>query len=333
MKPLYLTFLRSIFAFHLVIGVITTSQAADGQAQTEATTTGVTVIHEGGQELLLPPKPPELTQIPLVRLETEGDMHYARSLNSYLVNLYKRAERPRITEGNNNAFTIKTVITTPPELNVMATGGNKFLGLAKGIGKAFGKDNVIPETLNLDNTNMIIEARCAVEIRLLSAQGEVLAHKSTQIIKTNNLKGLTMELEGFRLGTGSAENAGATLQNLTKGIVLQSLVNQAAYHVTTNFLAEADKIFIATPTAAAPVAVVAAAVPVAEPAITAPVAAAVAPIAAAVAPKADTEWLTPAEAAGVLKVSESDILNALEKGELKGKKIGPVWRINAKDLQ
>lgn len=45
------------------------------------------------------------------------------------------------------------------------------------------------------------------------------------------------------------------------------------------------------------------------------------------------EWLTPVEAAAILKISESDVLNAISKGEIKAKKIGPVWRIPAKELQ
>jgi excisionase family DNA binding protein len=39
------------------------------------------------------------------------------------------------------------------------------------------------------------------------------------------------------------------------------------------------------------------------------------------------ELLGPAEAAGVLGVSEIDVITTLEKGELKGKKIGSQWRI------
>jgi excisionase family DNA binding protein len=37
--------------------------------------------------------------------------------------------------------------------------------------------------------------------------------------------------------------------------------------------------------------------------------------------------LTPASAALVLSVSESDVLSALADGSLKGKKIGTSWRI------
>ena len=39
------------------------------------------------------------------------------------------------------------------------------------------------------------------------------------------------------------------------------------------------------------------------------------------------ELLTPANAALVLNVSESDVLSALADGSLKGKKIGTAWRI------
>ena len=36
----------------------------------------------------------------------------------------------------------------------------------------------------------------------------------------------------------------------------------------------------------------------------------------------------PADAAKALGVSEADVLAVLEKGELKGKKIGSAWRIS-----
>jgi excisionase family DNA binding protein len=42
---------------------------------------------------------------------------------------------------------------------------------------------------------------------------------------------------------------------------------------------------------------------------------------------APPELLGPADAAKVLGVSEADVLAVLEKGELKGKKIGASWRI------
>jgi excisionase family DNA binding protein len=48
--------------------------------------------------------------------------------------------------------------------------------------------------------------------------------------------------------------------------------------------------------------------------------------AAAPAPGA-IELLTPANAALVLNVSETDVLSALADGSLKGKKIGTSWRI------
>jgi excisionase family DNA binding protein len=39
------------------------------------------------------------------------------------------------------------------------------------------------------------------------------------------------------------------------------------------------------------------------------------------------ELLTPADAANILNVSESDVLQSLEAGDLKGRKIGSSWRI------
>ena len=47
-----------------------------------------------------------------------------------------------------------------------------------------------------------------------------------------------------------------------------------------------------------------------------------------VAPAAAPELMGPADAAKALGVSEADVLAVLEKGELKGKKIGSAWRIS-----
>jgi excisionase family DNA binding protein len=50
--------------------------------------------------------------------------------------------------------------------------------------------------------------------------------------------------------------------------------------------------------------------------------------AAAAAP----ELLSPADAAKALGVAESDVMQSLEAGDLKGKKIGSTWRITRKAL-
>jgi excisionase family DNA binding protein len=39
------------------------------------------------------------------------------------------------------------------------------------------------------------------------------------------------------------------------------------------------------------------------------------------------ELLAPADVARVLGVSEDDVMATLEKGDLKGKKIGATWRV------
>jgi excisionase family DNA binding protein len=45
-------------------------------------------------------------------------------------------------------------------------------------------------------------------------------------------------------------------------------------------------------------------------------------------PAAGVQMLSPDEVARSLGVSEADVLATLEKGDLKGKKIGSVWRIS-----
>jgi excisionase family DNA binding protein len=44
-------------------------------------------------------------------------------------------------------------------------------------------------------------------------------------------------------------------------------------------------------------------------------------------PAAPPQLLTPADVAGVLGVTEADVVATLEGGELKGKKIGSAWRV------
>jgi excisionase family DNA binding protein len=39
------------------------------------------------------------------------------------------------------------------------------------------------------------------------------------------------------------------------------------------------------------------------------------------------ETLSPADAARILGVSESDVISSLEAGDLKGKRIGTQWRL------
>jgi excisionase family DNA binding protein len=49
--------------------------------------------------------------------------------------------------------------------------------------------------------------------------------------------------------------------------------------------------------------------------------------AGAAAAQAPLDLLGPAEVAGLLGVSESDVLAVLESGELKGRKVGSAWRV------
>jgi excisionase family DNA binding protein len=37
--------------------------------------------------------------------------------------------------------------------------------------------------------------------------------------------------------------------------------------------------------------------------------------------------LTPTQVAGILGVAETDVIASLERGDLKGKKIGNAWRV------
>ena len=45
------------------------------------------------------------------------------------------------------------------------------------------------------------------------------------------------------------------------------------------------------------------------------------------------EVMTPSEAAGVLRVSEEDVVAAIEAGDLKAKKLGNAYRISKESLE
>jgi len=44
------------------------------------------------------------------------------------------------------------------------------------------------------------------------------------------------------------------------------------------------------------------------------------------------ETLSPGEAAGLLGVTEADVLASLESGDLKGRRIGTQWRVTRAQL-
>lgn len=285
---------------------------------TSALTSAVTVNHQAATELI-PPKPPELTNVPLARLEFKEPSDLNRGLSSYLLELFKRAERPRLTEGEKHDFTIRTTIVNPPGLFMLnsSSKGFNFSKAAKSVGKFFTGSQMleqVPENLNIDNTNMTVEARCTVEFVLLNSAGEYLANKATEVVRTNTLRELSMELLGF--SSGAAQSAGF-VTNLSRAAAQQALVNLTAYHAATNFLTEADRVFLKTPAAAPKIAK---SEPAADP-----------------APKDESAgaspWLTPAQAAVILQVNEAAVVEALEKGDLKGRKLGAFWRINRKDLE
>lgn len=45
------------------------------------------------------------------------------------------------------------------------------------------------------------------------------------------------------------------------------------------------------------------------------------------------KWLTPEEVADELRLHKRTVYNLLRSGELKGAKVGRVWRINRADLE
>jgi excisionase family DNA binding protein len=58
----------------------------------------------------------------------------------------------------------------------------------------------------------------------------------------------------------------------------------------------------------------------------------VSPVAVTTPARTWPEILTPADAAKVLGVSEVDVIASLEAGDMKGKRIGTLWRMTRAQL-
>ena len=139
-----------------------------------------------------------------------------------------------------------------------------------------------------------------------------------------------------------AANVGGNLATLVKGNLplLTGGLPLPGINPPTNDPAPATNAVLAAtnvlvpPPPPAPAPAPVAAPPVAEPAKEPATAPAVSDKAGpAKSAKSGGEWLTPKEAAELLKISETEVMEAIAKGELKAKKLGPVWRISAKDLE
>ena len=303
---------------------------------TSFTNSMISIVNEAVE--IIPPKPLGLTNVPWAKIQVDDTGPYARPLQSHLVHIFTQAQRPRITEGDNFSYTIRATILSQPEMTqVKASGGKANAGDAfKSLGKLFGsKPSGLTDNLNLNDTNLLVEVRCEVELELLDAQKTVITNESKRIIKSDNLRALSIQFNDFNAGSASPEDANAFLRNISQTSAKQALVNLAAYHAATNLLEVADDIFLNPPavleppkvaiTAPAPSPVPAAPAPPPTPAPAAP--------AVPTTPGSETVWLTPTEAAAKLKMTEADIIKALEKGDIKGKKIGSIWRISSKELE
>ena len=299
----------------------------------------------------LPPKATNLVRVPLSRLEVVCEAPFTQPLNSYLVTLLSQAGRPRLTEGDHYSYLIRATVVTPPSMTVIKTGGGKVnpARVARGIGSIFGgsKFPQVPETLDLESTNMVVEVRCGVELRLLNGQKDILEQLSLQVIQTNSLKAIGVALNNFRVGDTSPQAVGTYMSSLSRAAVYQALVNFTAYQALVRFLPAADKRFVEADMASPVVAVspvapdtdkhpkeaAEASPPVlAQPAVSDTATPPQQSSSATTPAKDDSEWLTPAEAATTLKLTETEVLDAVKKGEIKAKKIGANYRIRRKDL-
>lgn len=330
MKRFHQSFLGSNWAMLLVAWVV---NSADVRAQTTSIQTSPISIVNEAAILQVPARPAGVTNVPLARLEVGGSRSniYAGSdsLSSFLVEFFGRAERPRMTESETADYTMRATVITRPEMTIVQSKGSKFdprkwLLFKKFMGNWGDLADV--SGLTFDSTNITVAVRCGVEMRLLDKSREIVGVRAIHLMRTNSLRGLGMELSGFRVGNNNAVDVENLLRNLNGAAMQELLVNQAAYHASTNLLVSVmDKRFVqsgSTNTASVkkdPDRKVETSL---EPKIPKP----------DPSSSSDTEWLTPAEAAKILKVTEQEILNSIEKGEIKARKIGVHVRIRKSDL-
>lgn len=297
-----------------------------------AQSNNITVIRELGSDFV-PPKPENLKRIPMAKLEFVCDPTNAPILRSFFVQFFQKAQRPNLTQGDEFDFIIESNIITPPDIVRTESGsgmsGKKIIG---GL-KTWLKVPDIAENFTIDKTNIVAEAHCQIQMMLMNKKKDILAQESVEVVRTNNLGALGVELMGVAL-QDSARKASDFTKVLSKTAMQQAVLKVAAYHVGTNFLNVADQRFF-------------------EWAEKHPEGAndqhpkGEEKDKAAHAgtdnkekskeekekPKEDAAWYTPQEFADKLKVSVEEVVSSLEAGQIKGKKIGTKWRIPASELQ
>jgi hypothetical protein len=244
------------FRFALLLAIFCTAPKAGAQVKTTSSNTGV--VDQGSKDVL-PPKPATLTQVPVAKIESDDGSPYSRQMVSYLVSLFNRAGRPRITEGENFDYVIRASVVNPPELEEYSSGHIANGKLLKEIGGKFLKPRLFSggvENIDFNNTNLMTVTHCGVELRLLNKDKEIIVLRTAQVGSTNSLRALSLELNGISSGDPSGD-VDTFKRKVSKGTVLQALVNLAAYSAATNFLPAADVHFVQAkptqPTKALPV--------------------------------------------------------------------------------
>ena len=162
---------------------------------------------------------------------------------------------------------------------------------------------VVTSKYGLEMTSFVLENVS------LPPEVEQAIDKRSSMAAVGNLNDYVKFQMAQGMGTGQSGGAGGFASEMAVGMAMAQQMMQQQGGVLGSQ---------ATPPAAPPP------LPT-QPSATAPAAAAPPPIPGAVPTAA--ELMSPAEAAKVLGVSETDVLQSLEGGDLKGKKIGSTWRI------
>ena len=162
---------------------------------------------------------------------------------------------------------------------------------------------VVTSKYGLEMTSFVLENVS------LPPEVEQAIDKRSSMAAVGNLNDYVKFQMAQGMGTGQSGGAGGFASEMAVGMAMAQQMMQQQGGVLGSQ---------ATPPAAPPP------LPT-QPSAATPAAAAPPPIPGA-APTA-AELMSPAEAAKVLGVSETDVLQSLEGGDLKGKKIGSTWRI------
>lgn len=310
MKPL--TFLRTIIA--CVVSALHDGMALKAQVASTTVSQPVTI---STFTATMPPKPEGLTNPPLIKLSVEASAapDLRDSLALHVSGLLFEAHRPRITESDKAVLTLKVILESAPSIDITKANGwgvigRKIPSLIPGVS---GTLKNISEAIEFDKTNVQAVVRCGIAIQIKDPSGEIIGQSSVMLEQTNNLRAIGVQLAGMVNGEQVADVTQKFKNVLTASEAKKRIAYAAARGALAHIYPRLDEELVKRQTPTIPSVTSSPSIQPAD------------PIA--------QEWLTPKEAAMVLRVTEQDVIDAIEKGEIKAKKIGGQYRIRRSELK